>query len=192
MHQIEPHYHWRDLYTATDDKRSPFYGVEYSEFEFSNKIYNYYIHPQWDGFGSPTLYCKILMADYEEAYAVVELLGEWNDAINNDIKFLKEEVVDVLMLGGIHKFLLIGENVLNFHGSDDSYYQDWQEELADKGGWICVINLREHIIEEMRQTGLNYWIRMGPEFDQLNWRTLKPPTLVQQVEKAKQKELYKI
>ncbi|MEJ7675142.1 MAG: hypothetical protein WKF59_21170 [Chitinophagaceae bacterium] len=41
-----------------------FYGREYSEFDFSQTVYNYYIHPQWDEFGSSTLYIKVLMADY--------------------------------------------------------------------------------------------------------------------------------
>ena len=59
MHTIEPFWHWRDIYCAENDKLSPFYKREYSEFEFSTTIYNYYIHPQWDDFGSETLYIKI-------------------------------------------------------------------------------------------------------------------------------------
>ena len=74
MHTIEPHYSWRELYTAEEDKNSPFYGREYSEFEFSHSIYNYVIHPQWDFFGSQTLYLKILYADYE--YVTVSILHE--------------------------------------------------------------------------------------------------------------------
>jgi hypothetical protein len=27
----------------------------------------------------------VLLADYEEKYAVIEMIGEWNDAIENDI-----------------------------------------------------------------------------------------------------------
>lgn len=41
MHDIEPFYNWRHLYTADEDPRSPFYGREYSEFEFSQTVYNY-------------------------------------------------------------------------------------------------------------------------------------------------------
>ncbi len=52
-------------------------------------IYNYYIHPQWDDFGSRTLYLKVLLADYDEQYVIIELFGEWNDAIENDIMNLK-------------------------------------------------------------------------------------------------------
>ena len=89
MQDIEPFDNWRYLYTSEDDERSPFYRREYSEFEFTQTVYNYYIHPQWDEFGSATLYIKILMADYTEGYAIIEMLGEWNDAINNDIMTFK-------------------------------------------------------------------------------------------------------
>ena len=65
MHDIEPFYNWRHLYVSEEDERSPFYGRIYSEFEFTQTIYNYYIHPQWDEFGSRTLYMKVLLADYD-------------------------------------------------------------------------------------------------------------------------------
>ena len=128
MHTIEPYYKWRDRYVASEDKYSPFFGREYSEFTFSNKIYNYYIHPQWDEFGSSTLYAKILFVDYDEQYAIIELIGEWNDCINNDIMFLKREIVDQLQKRGIHTFIICCDNVLNFHASDDSYYEEWFED----------------------------------------------------------------
>jgi hypothetical protein len=54
MHELEPFYNWRHLYIAAEDEDSPFYEAEYSEFTFSNTIYNYYIHPQWDNMGSET------------------------------------------------------------------------------------------------------------------------------------------
>ena len=76
MHDIEPYYRWRSHYVASEDPRSPFHGRVYSEFQFTEKIYNYYIHPQWDGFGSATLYLKILYVDYDEGYAMIELIGE--------------------------------------------------------------------------------------------------------------------
>ena len=94
MHDIEPYYHWRDWYIASEDERSPFFGRQYSEFEYTNKIYNYYIHPQWDDFGSSTLYIKLLFADYDEGFAILELIGEWNDCISNDVMYLKREVAD--------------------------------------------------------------------------------------------------
>ena len=101
MHDIEPFYNWRHIYSSEEDERSPFYGRVYSEFEFTQTIYNYYIHPQWDDFGSRTMYCKVLMADYEEQYIVLELIGEWNDAIENDIMTLKRDVIDLFLREGV-------------------------------------------------------------------------------------------
>jgi hypothetical protein len=48
MHEIEPYFQWRHLYIADEDPKSIFFGQTYSEFEFSQTVYNYYIHPQWD------------------------------------------------------------------------------------------------------------------------------------------------
>lgn len=101
MHEIEPFYNWRHIYIAEEDKKSPFYGREYSEFEFTQTVYNYFIHPQWDDFGSRTLYLKIIYTDYELNFAIIEMIGEWNDAIENDIMELKREVIDKLMEHGI-------------------------------------------------------------------------------------------
>jgi len=81
MHDIEPYYKWREYYVASEDERSPFFGRTYDEFKFTKKIYNYFIHPQWDYIGSPTLYIKILYVDYTLGYTLIELIGEWNDAV---------------------------------------------------------------------------------------------------------------
>lgn len=174
MHEIEPFYSWRDVYLSEEDDQSPFYGREYSEFEYTNAIYNFFIHPQWDSFGSPTLYLKVLHADYVHHFVVIELIGEWNDAINNDIMFLKRDVADVFMSNGITKFILIGENVLNFHVSDDCYYEEWFEDVQDQGGWVAMINFRDHIIDEMRKARLSNYLLMGEKLNDLNWRAVKP------------------
>lgn len=172
MQDIEPHFRWRDLYQAEHDRLSPFYEREYSEFEYSNKIYNYLIHPQWDEFGSNTLYSKILFADYTEGFAIIELIGEWNDAINNDVMLFKREVAEILMANGITKFILIGENVLNFHSSDDCYYEEWFQDLED--GWIVALNFQEHVLDEFRRNNIDYYLVFGGELDQMNWRKLQP------------------
>src|SRR6056297_37673 len=121
MHTIEPYYNWRKYYRAEADQKSPFSGRKYSEFFFTNSVYNYYIHPQWDDFGSETLFLKIIYNDYLKRFSIIELIGEWNDCLFNDIMFLKRNVIEVLMESGITKFILIGENVFNFRSSDDSY-----------------------------------------------------------------------
>ncbi len=46
MHSIEPYYRWRDYYIVEEDMLSPFYGREHSEFEFTDHIYDFALHPQ--------------------------------------------------------------------------------------------------------------------------------------------------
>lgn len=167
---------------AEEDKLSPFFEREYSEFEFTHTIYNYYIHPQWDEFGSPTLYMKILYADYVNQFAVIEFIGEWNDAIGNDIMFLKRDVIDPMIRNGIYKFILIGENVLNFHASDDCYYEEWYEDISEEGGWIAAINLREHLFPEMKSANLQRYVYFGEKFNEINWRVVKPQFLPDMIE----------
>lgn len=179
MQDIEPYYNWRHLYTAEEDPLSPFYKREYSEFEYSQTIYNYYIHPQWDDFGSRTLYMKLLMADYENGFAIIELIGEWNDAIENDIMTIRREVTDHLYAKGISKFVLIAENVLNFHSSDDSYYEDWKEQLSDEGGWVAVVDLPGQSQYDFVRAGLPRYVSL---IELAQWRTMKPEAVIQAVE----------
>ena len=179
MHNIEPYYNWRHIYTSEEDKLSPFFGQVYSEFEYSQTVYNYYIHPQWDAFGSKTLYLKVLIADYEEKYAVIELLGEWNDAIENDIMTLKREVIDVFELNGITKFIFIAENVLNFHSGDKDYYEEWYEEVCDNNGWIVCLNMPEQTQHDFRKAKLNRMIEL---IDLVDWRVYKPFHLFKKID----------
>jgi len=172
MHFIEPHYNWRNYYIASEDPSSPFFGREYSEFEYTDRIYNYLIHPQWDNIGSPTLFIKILFADYDEAYAIIEMLGEWNDAIENDIMTLKRDIIEPMITSGINKFILIGENVLNFHYSDDCYYEEWFDEVED--GWIALINFHDHVIREFERIRIDSYFVMGGELEEIDWRTFSP------------------
>lgn len=171
MHTIEPHYNWRHLYIASEDNRSPFYGRQYSEFEFTNTIYDHYIHPQWDQIGSSTLYIKILYVNYDHGFCIIELIGEWNDCLYNDIMYLKRNIADVLIDSGINKFILIGENVMNFHSSDNDYYQEWFDDIED--GWIACINFRDHIIREFESACIDYYLALK-ESNNFSWRSLTP------------------
>lgn len=182
MHDIEPYYRWRDAYVAAEDERSPFFGREYDEFRFTNRVYNYFIHPQWDEMGSDTLYLKVIYVDYELGYTIIELIGEWNDCLDNDIMYLKRKVVDYMRDEGIIKYILICENVFNFHGSDDCYYEEWYEDVAEEGGWICLVNTLDHVSEEMRSTQLHHYVNFGPKFNGLNWRPHKPRGVLKMVE----------
>jgi hypothetical protein len=186
MHDIEPFFNWRHIYTSEEDPKSPFFGRTYSEFEFSQTVYNYYIHPQWDDFGSRTLYLKIIYVDYELRFAVIEMIGEWNDAIENDIMELKREVIDKLEAQGIFKFILVTENVLNFHSSDKEYYQEWYEQVSDEDGWIVALNMPESSQYDFRKKKLNYYVEL---MDIDNWRIYKPYHLFKKIDDELNKRL---
>lgn len=175
MHNIEPFFLWRSLYDSAADQLSPFYGREYSEMYFTNKIYNHVIHPQWDEFGSDTLFLKILYADYDDGFAIIEFIGEWNDCLYNDIMILKREIIDILMSEGIRHYILIGENVLNFHASDDAYYEEWLED--SEGGWVAMINMHPHVIGEMKAYRLHHYIHFDGLLNNISWRNMKPTDL---------------
>ena len=177
---IEPFYGWRNYYIASEDPSSPFYGQEYSELEFNNTIYNFYIHPQWDSIDSPTLFIKILFAEYDDGYAIIEMIGEWNDAIENDIMTLKRDIIEPMMNEGINKFILIGENVLNFHYSDDCYYEEWFDEVEE--GWIALVNFHDHVIKEFEKINIDQYFVMGGELEEIEWRTYQPYQLFKKVQ----------
>lgn len=187
MHEIEPFYRWRDHYISSEDERSPFFEKEYSEFEFSEKVYNYLLHPQWDNFGSSTLFMKILYADYEVGFVVIELIGEWNDAIDNDIMTLKRNIIEHLIGEGIDKFILIGENVLNFHYSDDCYYEEWFDEIED--GYIALLNFPEHVVSEFAEIHLDQYFVLGGELEEIAWRTYTPEQFFERIHAYVQKRL---
>ena len=186
MHTIEPYYNWQHIYVSEEDERSPFYNIEHSQFAYTDAIYNYYIHPQWDFFGSRTLYAKVLMADYDEQYVIIELLGEWNDAVENDIMTLKRDVLELFMKEGINKFILITENVLNFHSSDIDYYEELHEELLDADGWVVALNMPQQSQYEFRKAKIYQYIELM-ELD--NWRSYKPYHLYKKINEIISKRL---
>ncbi|MFY0689971.1 MAG: hypothetical protein JXQ90_22560 [Cyclobacteriaceae bacterium] len=172
MHLIEPFYRWLPLYDASLDERSPFYGKEYNYDLYSEHIYGYYIDPGWDFMGSETLYIKLLFVDYDNGLAIIELIGEWNDAINNDIMQFKRNILEHMMGEGINKFIVIGENILNFHGSDDCYYEEWFDEVIE--GWVAFVGFRDFVLSEMQQYNLDSYMNMGGNLNISNWRTMSP------------------
>lgn len=187
MHTIEPFYNWRNFYTAEDDRRSPFFGREYSEFEFQHEVYGYYIHPQWDEFESSTLFMKLLFADYDDGFAILEFIGEWNDCLYNDIMYLKRNVIDELARHGINKYILIGENVMNFHASDDSYYEEWYEDVED--GWIALVNFRDHVVQEFENANIDNYFVLGGNLEDIDWRTFNPDQFFQKTQNIVMKRL---
>jgi len=181
MHEIEPYYGWDHLYRSSDDQLNPFYGKEYNYDLYSEAIYGYFIAPGWDFFGSETLYVKVLFVDYTEGYTIMEFIGEWNDAINNDIMHFKRNIIEHLMLQDVTKFILIGENVLNFHGSDDCYYEEWFEEMDDQRGWAAALNFRDFVMEEWCKFNVDSFLNFGGTLILPQWRTMEPQLLYKKV-----------
>jgi hypothetical protein len=182
LHTLEPHFNWRHLYQANQDPRSPFYGYENSEVFFTDKIYDHVIHPQWDNFGAETLFIKQLYADYEEGYTILEFMGEWNDVLHNDIMTLKRDVLEPMMLEGITRFILIGENLINFHADISDYYEEWFDEVEE--GWIALVNFRPHVLREISDYGLDQYLIFGGMLDDLPWQRSSPKKVYTQVKKA--------
>ncbi|MCD6178890.1 MAG: hypothetical protein J7K39_03200, partial [Bacteroidales bacterium] len=69
----------------------------------------------------------------------------------------------------------------NFHADDDSYYQEWFDNLDE--GWIVGLNFLEHNLDEIKATRLDYYISFGGEFDALDWRTYNPLKLFEKIDK---------
>ncbi len=181
MHDIEPFFRWRDQYVASEDPQSPFFGHINSEFEFSDAIYNYVIHPQWDSCGSPTLFLKVLFVDYDRQFALIELLGEWNDAVQNDVMSLKREVINEMIDADITQFVFFCDNLLNFHTGDDDYYEEWIEEICESDGWVAFLDTFDHVADEMGEAIAQY-VHFGPAFNGIPWREMKPEFIVEVVQ----------
>jgi hypothetical protein len=187
MHTIEPFPGWLKYYDPSSDDQSPYFGKEYNYDLYEQTIYGYYIDPGWDSFDSETLYAKILYADYNDGYVILEMMGEWNDTINNDIMALKRGLIEPLAANGINKFILIGENVFNFHGSDDSYYEEWFEDVED--GWIAYVNFADFLRDELKKYRIDNYVNMGGTLQIDNWRTQHPQRFFDQVNALIQRRL---
>jgi hypothetical protein len=187
MHQIEPFSNWLKYYDSSLDENSPFYGKEYNYDLYTETVYGYYIDPAWDSIGSETLYIKTLYTDYDEAFVILEFIGEWNDTLHNDIMTLKRDFLELLMYQGINKFILIGENIFNFHGSDDLYYEEWFEEVED--GWIAAVSFPEFIQEEFKKYKIDCYVNMGGTLQIAQWRTLHPLKFYELVKQLVQRRL---
>lgn len=187
MQELEPHFLWRHLYVASEDDKSPMYGHFNSEVYYTDSIYDFVIHPQWDNIGCETLFLKVLFADYSEGYAIVEFIGEWNDVLHNDIMTIKREMVDLMIDGGIDKFIFIAENILNFHADETDYYDEWLEEIPH--GWIAFVNARDHVRRELADYGIDQYFLMGGKLDDVSWRTKSPRVMFEKIRDIASKRL---
>ena len=107
------------------------------------------------------------------------MIGEWNDAVENDIMQLKRSVIDLMVAKGIYKYILIAENVLNFHSSDTDYYEEWYEDIKDQGGWIAAINMPEQTQYDFIKSHIDRYIKL---IDSPNWRTFNPFDFCQSID----------
>jgi hypothetical protein len=48
--------------------------------------------------------------------------------------------------------------VLNFHSSDDSYYEDWYDQVRDQGGWIVILDMPEQTQYDFKRAHLTKYI----------------------------------
>jgi hypothetical protein len=92
---------------------------------------------------------------------------------------LRRDITDILFLKGISKYIFIAENVLNFHSSDDSYYEEWREQLEEAKGWVIILNMPAQSQYDFKQARLTNYVELV-DFPQ--WRTLKPEIIFQQME----------
>lgn len=184
---IEPFPGWHGYYDPTTDPQSPHYGVEHSLFAYDRHIYTFDANPLWDTIGSENLLVKILFADYEYGYAIIELLGEWNDLHENDFRLLKRHLLEPLLAHGIQKFILICENVFNGYFDADDYYEELHEELED--GWAVLLRARPGVRSEMERYGLGGYFFWSDALDAINWRKLKPWLLYEAAEASMTKLL---
>jgi len=87
---------------------------------------------------------------------------------------LKRDVIDKMIAVGIRKFILVGENVLNFHSSDSCYYEEWIEDIADDGGWVVIMDMPEQSQYDFRKAHLDYYVEL---INFPGWRTVLPQHL---------------
>jgi hypothetical protein len=101
---------------------------------------------------------------------------------------LKRNVIDVLTGEGINQFILLGENILNFHGSEDDYYEEWFDDIED--GWIAAVNFRDFVQDEWKKFRLDYYINFGGSLEIDNWRTMTPAIFYENVSGLISRRLY--
>jgi hypothetical protein len=69
--------------------------------------------------------------------------------------------------------------VLNFHSSDDSYYEEWFEDVRDSDGWIVCLNMPEQTQYDFVKARLNNYVEL---MNLPSWRTMKPDVLFNQID----------
>ena len=86
--------------------------------------------------------------------------------------FLKRNVADVLIAQGIRQFILIGENVLDYHGDTTDYYEEWFEDIEE--GFVLCLNFRSHVAQELTKFKVDNYLLFGGRFNEIPWRRSNP------------------
>ena len=81
---------------------------------------------------------------------------------------------------------MIAENVLNFHSSDDSYYEEWKEQLRDDHGWVVLLNMPEQSKYDFKKARLTNYVEM---MELPQWRTMKPEIIYQLIDNIMNRRL---
>ena len=109
--------------------------------------------------------------------------------IENDIMLFKRNIIEPMMECGVFKFILIAENLLNFHGNETDYYEEWFEEIQDEDGWIAMVNTRPHVTQELKDYDLDCYFLLGGKLEEVNWRTSTPLQFIDRISAYVQKLL---
>jgi len=80
---------------------------------------------------------------------------------------------------GINKYILVAENVLNFHSSDDCYYEEWMEDIEEEGGWVSIIGLPEQSRYDFTRAHIDRYVQL---IDLPDWRPFTPGNLFTKVD----------
>ncbi|MEO6819225.1 MAG: hypothetical protein ABI266_05565, partial [Ginsengibacter sp.] len=65
------------------------------------------------------------------------------------------------------------------HSSDDSYYEEWYEDVKENGGWIVFMNMPEATQHDFINSRLNNYVEL---INFVQWRTMKPELLFNQID----------
>ena len=68
---------------------------------------------------------------------------------------------------------------MNFHYSDDCYYEEWLDDVED--GWVVAVNFHEHVINEFQRINIDNYFVMGGELQDIEWRNYSPFQLFKKI-----------
>jgi MFS superfamily sulfate permease-like transporter len=83
------------------------------------------------------------------------------------------------MKNGIYKFIIIAENVLNFHSSERDYYEEWYEDVTDENGWTVILNMPQQTQHDFTKLKLNRYLEL---MELTDWRVYKPFHLFKKID----------